>query len=347
MPTCPLVQLPGQRLDVIGLGLTSGQAASEPHGQRRHRAEQPREVGQQLRVAPRGRDLLDVMPERLRQLRRVARGPLTHRIDRRRGQRRVDRQPDLAGTGSAGRRLGERSVGRRCPGRVAGLVAGEHVEQLGGLGDRMGEHAIGDEEAVADVGADRHASPSGLEADQAAARGRDPDRAAAVVAMRDRHHPGRHGGRGAAAGAAGRALEVPWVAGGSEPPRLRGRQQARLGQRRLADDHEARLAHPSDQVRVVARDQVAEDVAAHRQRHPLDRAVVLDRDRHPGERSPVAGADLTSDRERGLRRDVGEGVERRVELFDPGQRGLDELARAQRSRAHQLRQLGHRTQQQV
>jgi hypothetical protein len=76
----------------------------------------------------------------------------------------------------------------------------------------------------------------------------------------------------------------------------------------------------------VARDEVAEQVAAHRDRHPRDRPVVLDRDRHPGERPRIPRTNLIGGRQRRLVRDVRERVDRRLELVDPPQRDLDELA---------------------
>ena len=63
------------------------------------------------------------------------------------------------------------------------------------------------------VGHQRHAAALWLEAEDAAVRRRDPDRAAAVGGVRDADHAGRHGGGRAAARAARRAVEVPRVAG--------------------------------------------------------------------------------------------------------------------------------------
>ena len=61
---------------------------------------------------------------------------------------------------------------------------------------------------------------------------------------------------------------VPRVARRAEPPRLGRRQDAHLGHRGLADDHEPGLAQAAHEERVVAGDELAEQVAAHRQRHP-------------------------------------------------------------------------------
>ena len=77
------------------------------------------------------------------------------------------------------------------------------------------------------------------------------------------------------------------------------------------------------------------------ERQPLaaDRAVVLDRDRHAGERARVVGADLVGLGQRLVGEDVDERVERGVELRDAIQRGLHELARGELARAHERGEL--------
>jgi hypothetical protein len=168
-------------------------------------------------------------------------GALAERVEwgvhRRRG-RPADPQPARLARGRCREGLGRRWR----PGGVARLVAGQHVEQRRGVRHRVREHAVLDEEVVALVGPARDAPAAGLQAHEAAARGRDADRAAAVAAVRERHHAGRHRGRGAAGGAPRRALGVPRIAGRPEAPRLGDRQDPELGQVGLADDDEARLA---------------------------------------------------------------------------------------------------------
>ena len=80
---------------------------------------------------------------------------------------------------------------------------------------------------------------------------------------------------------------------------------------------------------VVGREEVAEEVGGERQPLALDRAVVLDGDRHAGERPLVAGADLVGRGQRLVGEDVDEGVEAGVELVDAVQRGLHQLAGGQ------------------
>ena len=84
--------------------------------------------------------------------------------------------------------------------------------------------------------------PRRLQPDQPAAGGRDADRAAAVVAVGDREHA-------AATAAAAPPEEPPGVRSRSHGlrvgPKMRAsltRQDAVLGQRRRADDHEAGVA---------------------------------------------------------------------------------------------------------
>ena len=249
--------------------------------------------------------------------------------------------------GSRAAAVAKGSGGGRGPRGVARLVAREHVEQLGGLGDRVGEHAVLHEEVVALLGTARDPPAGGLQADEPAARGRDPDRPAAVAAVGERHHARRHGGRGAAGRAARRALGVPGVAGRPEAARLGHRQDPELGQVGLADDHEAGLAQPPDHERVVPRNEVAEDVGAERVGHAGDRRGVLDRDRHPRERPLVPRPDRVGRGEGALGVDVHERVEVAVELVDAVERGLGQLARAELALAHQRRELAGRPEQEV
>ena len=343
----PLPDLPGERLDVLLGRVAAGKAASDPGGDRHRRPEQAAEVGEQLGAAPGRRDLLHLVTERLELRRRVAGGLLAHRVELGARQRRVERQADLQRAGRGDGALGVRTLRGRRPARVAELGAGEDVQRGRRVDDRARQHAVPDEEALAGVGTDRDAAAGGLEADQATAGGGDADRPAAVVAVSDRDHAGRHGGRRAAARASRRAVQIPRVARRSEPTRLGRGQDPHLGQRGLADDHKSGVAKPSHQIRVVVSDQVPEQVAAHRQRHPGDRAVVLDRDRHAGERPLVARLDLLGDRHRRIRRNMRERVDLRLQLLDPRQRLAHQFGGAQLAGADQARELGGRREHEV
>ena len=80
---------------------------------------------------------------------------------------------------------------------------------------------------------------------------------------------------------------------------------------------------------------------------PGDGPVVLDRDRHAGERPRVAGTDLRGGSERLLVGHVREGVDPRFELVDPLERGGDELGSAKLAGTHQLGQFQRGTPQQL
>ena len=149
------------------------------------------------------------------------------------------------------------------------------------------------EEVSPDLGRQRDPPALGLEADQAAAGGRDAGRAAAVVAVRDRDHarprPPPRSRRDEPPGVRSRShgLRV-----GPKRARLGDRQDPALRQRRRADDDEARRpAAAATTLWSSAATKSPANSAAERQPLARDRAVVLDRDRHAGERPRVVGAD--------------------------------------------------------
>ena len=208
-----------------------------------------------------------------------------------------------------------------------------------GVGHRARQHAVAGQPRVAEVRPARHAPAARLQPHQAAAGGRDPDRSAAVVAVRERQHPGRDRRRRAAARATGRALQVPRVAGGPGVTRLGGRQDPELRQVGHADDHEPRLAQPPDQVGRVVGPVAVQEARAVVERHPLDRHVALDRDRHAGERRRVVDRDRVGGGQRAVAVDLDERVQGALERLDPAQRGLDHLARARAARPHERSRL--------
>ena len=96
------------------------------------------------------------------------------------------------------RGLGERRVRQRRAERRRRPVTGQQVERERGVEHRAGEHAV-DAEALegGQLRPERDPEPGRLEPDDAAARRGDADRAAGVVAVRDRDQAG--GDRGGAA----------------------------------------------------------------------------------------------------------------------------------------------------
>ena len=94
-------------------------------------------------------------------------------------------------------------------------------------------------------------------------------------------------------------------------------------------------------------DEVAEQVAAHRDRHPGDRPVVLDRDRNAGERPLVARADLRRSGERRVVSDVRERTDRRLECVNPREAVGDELGGGDLSGSDELGELERRSEHEL
>ena len=118
-----------------------------------------------------------------------------------------------SGCGGCSDGVRERGPRQRRAERCRGPVAGQQVERERGVVHRAGEHAV-DAEGLegGQLGPERDAEAGRLEPDDAAAGGRDPDRAAGVVAVRERDQAGRDRGGAAARGAAGDQARVVRVA---------------------------------------------------------------------------------------------------------------------------------------
>jgi hypothetical protein len=163
------------------------------------------------------------------------------RVDRRR-RRQCDPEPAWL----APDLVDERPLRRRSPPRVALLVAGHDVEQGGRVAHSPGKRTAGREALVPAVRRERHAAARGLDPEDAAARGRDANRAAAVRAVGGGREPGGDRDRRAAARPTRRARRVPGIPahavqlglGHGGDPQLR-----RVG---LADHDEARFLQAAD-----------------------------------------------------------------------------------------------------
>ncbi len=146
------------------------------------------------------------------------------------------------------------------------------------------------------------------------ARG-DSHRAAAVGAGRDRHDAARDRGRSAARRAAGRALEIPRIAGRAEQQILGECGVAELGRVGLADHDRAGRLQPRDLDRIGRGDVVLErlrPVAVDEADRVLE---VLDAERQPGKRADLLAArDLLVERTRLFHRGVSAQRDKRVEL---------------------------------
>jgi hypothetical protein len=334
---------------VLGLRLASADHPAERHAEADVRRVQHGEDREQvvLLACPRRLDLLDLVAQSCQELGGVARRALADRVhlrvDRRaRGQR--DPQPSGVARQGLCKRLGR----RRCPGGVAGLVAGHDVEGAGTVLDRPREETVGGEDGVAQVRPARDPPAARLEPDEAAAGRRDPDRAAAVAAVRDRHHAGRHRGGRAAGRAARRAIEVPGVARRAKAARLGDRHDPELRRAGLADDHEAGVLQPAHDERVVVGCVVAVEVGTIGHPQPGDRSgEVLDPDRHARKRTLVAGPDPIGGSEGTLGVHQREGVDAFVERLDARERRLHQLARRHFAATDQRRQLGGGAEEQL
>ena len=131
-------------------------------------------------------------------------------------------------------------------------------------------------------------------------------------------------------------VEVPRVAGRAGVARLGGRQDRELRQVRDADDHEARLAQPADEVGGVVGPVAGQELRAAVDLVALDADVALDRDRHARERRARRPATTASAAASARSPSTSmNALMRRIERLDAPQRGLDDLARARVAGAHQ------------
>ena len=284
---------------------------------------------------------LDVVAERLEDLDGVANGgdAVGVRVDDGAVERGVvGIEADAQPAGGRGELGGVRAQRRRRRIWIARLHAGEDIEHRRGVAHRAGDDVLVHEATVdvADVRCEGNAAAGGLEAEQAAARGGDADRTAAVVRMRDRHEARGSGAGRAAARATGGALRVVRVARWRPRGRFSGREDAELGGVGLADDDEACALELRDEVRVL-RDLVAGVLqrldAARVERTTNRGAEILDQDRHAAERAGRRGLGIGA---RLIVERDDHGAELRVVLLDARDRKVHELARRSFTRANEL-----------
>ncbi len=236
------------------------------------------------------------------------------------------------------RRPGARVGSPREPWRVG---ADAHEQRR--IGDRP-RHEADHAQPVPVLGArpERNQVARGLEPDEAAVGGREPDRAGAVRCAGGRAQPGRDRG-GAAAARAGRAsVRVPGVAGDPERGPLGVAHDRQLGQVRLPEDHGAGGAQAAHQLSVAGG---RGDVRGRAPGRDLPRDVlrVLDRDRDAEELPPpvvAAGGPacvrLPGVGERALAQHAAKGVQLGIEPLDPLQVQLGELRRGDLTGSDQL-----------
>ena len=237
--------------------------------------------------------------------------------------------------------LGERALGRRRAVAIPGPGPASTSRKRRGVGDRARQAAgHGEPVPVFGLGCERNAAALWLEPDEPAGGGRDPDRAQSVGGDGGPDQAGGHRGGRATARATGTVLAVPRIAGGPVGDGLDKGQDAQLGHARLADHHGARCPQPARQLGILVGGLVARPVGAIGRGLPGDVEAVLDRDRHPQQRTVVAldpaGVGLVGLGQGALGHDDPERVEIRVVLLDAPEVELGQLARGDLARPEHL-----------
>ena len=178
-----------------------------------------------------------------------------------------------------------------------------------------------------------------------AAPGGDAERAANVVAVRDRPDPGRHARRRPARRPpAGHALGVPGVAGEAAQGIVGERPERELRGVGPADDHRARPLEVARDRGIVRRDDPGEPGHAVRVRLPGHVHVLLDGHRDAVERTgrhagPERGVQGARGIERALAEVDGHRVETRVDGPEPLAMRLDDVRTGQPPGARRPRRL--------
>ena len=171
--------------------------------------------------------------------------------------RPLGHQTDTQPPGVAPDLLGKRTVRRRRVIWVAGHRPADRIEDAGGVAHRDRQRAFG-RQAVprfTDHGAERDAPAARLQADDAALRGGDADRAAAVAGVCCGNEAGRDGRGTAAAGAARGVLDFPGIARRAVGQWLGGGGETQLGRVCLAEHDEPCLAEFADEIAVIRGDE--------------------------------------------------------------------------------------------
>ncbi len=179
--------------------------------------------------------------------------------------------------------------------------------------------------------------PRGLEAEQPACRGGNPDGSAAIGGVGHRDHARRDRRRRPTARPARRAVEVPRVAGGAVQHRLGNGDEAELGGIGAPQADEPGSVEPFEHGGRLVGDVVAEE---HRtERHPLSgfECQVLDEERDAG-KGPLPGR---GGFEPGLfESGSDDGIDGGIASLDPCDSRLDELTRMHVAPGDQFRQAG-------
>ena len=230
--------------------------------------------------------------------------------------------------GVVGHRGGDR-------GGIARVVAGNRLQEQGAVA-----HVFGDRTDLIQGRCVRYdpeaadAPVAGLQADDAAKRRGQPNRAAGIGAERGTGLIRGDRGRGAAGRAARHPVGIPRVAARRIGRILVGRAHCELVAVGLTHDHRARVSEPSGNGCVVRRNEVFENFRAGCRSDAACEDHVLERDRNPAQRGGwgtrgqhlVGGFGLT---QRGVGTDVQVGVQTAVGRLNSVENGTRQLHRAQ------------------
>jgi hypothetical protein len=171
---------------------------------------------------------------------------------------------------------------------IAGLATRRDVERRRGVAHAAGDHALA-RCAVPIFAIGRacgNARARGTQPEQAATGGGNANGAAAVIACRHRYDARRDRGCGAAAGAAGRVIGIPGIAGAAEQLRVRHALERKFRQIGLAENHEPGLEIAPHHMGMFAGNSALHRPAAigRRQAGIVLRAI-LDQEGYAGERA--------------------------------------------------------------
>ena len=239
---------------------------------------------------------------------------------------------------------------------ITRIVAADGLEQQRRVGDGGGERAdLVEARRERDEPVAAHPPERRLHAHHAAQRRRLADGAAGVRTEARSREAGGDRSRRTTRGAAGHAAGVERVLRRLERRVLGGAAHGELVEVGLADHDGAGCHEPLDDGGVVWRAPAVEDPRRAGGRHAPGAHVVLERDRHPGERpGGLAGGDALVDGIGGGTGVVGQHGDERVDVglasVDAGEVLVDDLPCAAVTRAdrrgdagHAVRQAGRRT----
>ena len=194
-------------------------------------------------------------------------------------------------------------TGSRRARRVRRIGAGDHRQRERGIADGPGQRTdLIERRGERQQPVARDAAVGRLQPDDAAQRRRLADRSAGVGAERERRHAGGDGHRRSAARSAGNAIGRPRIPRRAERRVLGRRSHRELVAVGLADDDGAGRLEPRDDGGVERRHERLEDPRRGGRPDAARAEVVLERDRHAGQRTIAPAIAVAIDRGGALER---------------------------------------------